>query len=575
MEPRYLGTFFKFLYPYRFKEALLFVLMICGTFAGLASPYALKLIIDEAIPNKDFNKLLYITCALFGIYLLRIIIGYLSDYYSAWTSNRIIHDIKVRIFGNLMNEPYKYFEDNNPGDIIQKSIHEVHKIQGFITNSILRFCNNAILIVSLSVTLSVLNFKLFLISLLAFPIPIIINKRFNKTIRACIEKASKQEGRIFNFYIDRIKNIKLVKALNTINLEKNRVTNELLSLFRLNLLTTRYSSLGANLSSFFVMLSPLLILSYGSFQVMQGAASLGSIVAFIQYVNRLNSPINDMIYLHLDYAKAKVSMKRIYPLLIDKEEQSASPLIPDNEKISAIHLKDLVYNFGNGPVIEELSINFFTGKSYGLVGLSGCGKSTLVKILCKFYTPQLGSVFLNENIALGKINTTKWNERISVVHQEPLILNETIRTNLLYGNKVLSDDALWMALEAVCLLEHINSLPKSLDTILGADNEGVLFSGGQCQQLSLARALLRECDVIILDEATSSIDTEREAQILLNIRNFTKDKILISISHRLSTIKNLDEIVVLNQGRIVERGRHGDLLSEKGKYYSIFKSQLA
>ncbi|WDF56226.1 ABC transporter ATP-binding protein [Mucilaginibacter sp. KACC 22063] len=571
MERKTIRIFLSYLYPYWYKEVGLFLLIIGGTAASLASPYCLKIIIDKVIPQKDYRSLILILLGLVFVYIIRLSMSCCSDYLNTWLSNRIVNDIKITLFKNLINKPYAYFDENKPGDIVQKVNNEIHKVQYFLTNSLIRLLNNVFSIIGISVMLCILNYRLFFVSILIFPFSIFINRYSNKKVKYFIEKSCKKEGDIYSFYIDRIKNIKLIKGFNALNNEMRLLTTELNNIFSLYLKTSLYSSISGNAATFFVALGPIIVLAYGGHLVISGLLSIGSVVAFIQYMNRVYSPSNDMVSLYLEYVKAKVSMNRIQDLLEVTENTQNQHHITLSE-IDTISFNNVSFGYDENKVIEGFNIELRRGMRYGFVGLSGSGKSTLIKLLGKFYDVEKGSIIVNDSLKINDISNFSWNESVTIVHQEPLILIETVKDNLLYGNPDASEDDLWSVLKFVQLADFIKKMPLQLDTLIGEG--GINLSGGQLQQVALARALLKKSKMLILDEATSAIDSFKEDNILRNLREHFNDKIILSISHRLSSIKDFDEIILLEDGKIVEKGAHDDLLNLKGSYYSLFESQL-
>ncbi|QJB32206.1 ABC transporter ATP-binding protein [Chitinophaga oryzae] len=567
--------FFSYVYPYWFRELLMFALMLLGTAAGLASPYALKVIIDQNIPEKDYAGMLLVLGALLLIYVLRMFIGFLSDYIGTWIANKVVHDIKQNLFHSLLQQPYIYFDHHNPGDIIQVVNQEIHKIQQFLTSSFLRLSYNLFSIAGLSFMLFFLYPALFLIALSVLPFPIVLNRVWNKKIKMLVGKISTAEAGIFNFYIDRIKNVKVIRNYNAAGTEQRQLVSRLDRLFGLYLQSASYSSLSRNVSGFFIMIGPLIMLAYGGYQVIAGLMTTGTLVAFIQYMNRLYTPSSDIFNFYTDFVNARVSMERILPLL--KKQGTAvtdTPAPLAGKTVDSLELENISFSYETTMVIRHLSAGFYSGRSYALVGLNGAGKSTLLKLLCRFYPLQDGNITVNGATNLGDIDMTNWNDYVNIVHQEPLLFAESIRFNVAYGNTTAADADIWRVLEAADINAFVAQLPAGLDTVLGEGKDGIILSGGQRQQLVIARALLRGGQVLVLDEATSAVDGYREQKILSNILRYYRKGIVISISHRLSSIRDLDEILVLHNGSVAEKGTHAELVNARGYYYEIFEHQL-
>ncbi|GAA4272631.1 ABC transporter ATP-binding protein [Aquimarina gracilis] len=549
--------------------------MVLGTIANLASPYFLKIIIDDIIPSKDVKSLFYIIGLMLIVYLLRVIVGFVSDYLSTFLGNKIVNDIKLDIFQNLINRDINYFEKNKSGDIIQKINMETHKVQSFITHSIIRFISNIITITCLIAMLWVLNFKLFLISILVIPFSILINRFYSKKLQKTIKKASAKEGDLYTFFIGVIKNIKLIKVFNAQKKELNNADIELKELLRLYIKSTVYSSISRNGATFFVAMGSLIVLSYGGYQVISELMTVGALVAFIQYLNRIYSPANDLIFLYVDCIKAQVSMERIFPLLSkDTSESFKENNYTKINTIESISIDEVDFNHNETLVLKRVKLDFSRGKKYAIVGPSGSGKSTLINLLCKFYEPKKGKIILNKNLCLSKVNPISWIEKVTLVQQEPLIFEKSIRDNLLYGDFNASDEDLWEALSVAQLSDYILSTPNKLDTRIGDGQDSILLSGGQQQQLSIARALLKNSSVLILDEATSALDSVKEKTVLSSIFDNSQNKIIILISHKLSSVIDVDHIFYLEEGKVKEEGTHFSLLAKEKSYFKLFQNQL-
>ncbi|HMQ46888.1 MAG TPA: ABC transporter ATP-binding protein [Saprospiraceae bacterium] len=572
MKANLFKRFFSFVYPYRWWELVLFLLIILSTLSSLASPYVLKLIIDNIIPSKDYQALINILLMLGGIYIFRFFVSIAIDYIHTWLSNHIVIDIKKKIFQNLTYKPYRYFDQNNTGDLIQKANNEVDKVKHFLTNSIIRALTNMVTLVGLVVMLCWLSYKLFLVSFLIIPCFIWLNKSLSKHIKKAVEKSSKQEGEIYNFLFDRISKIKLIKLYNNHQLELNRLNDEQHKLFQHYLHAAMYSSSSRNGSIFLIALGPLIAFAYGGYQVIIGTLTVGSLVAFIQYLNRVYGPVQDLMYLFVDYVRIQVSMNRIADLIDDN-----SPKPSERHPIPAIKnifLEDLHFQYDGKPLLKGINIKLERGKKYALVGPSGSGKSTLVKLLSLCYDWNQGAMRLNDKQCLSKIDSITWADKVTVVSQEVLILNDTIDRNIRYGNLQADDEAVWTALEMAALRDMVEQLPDQLNTMIGSGLQSLNPSGGQQQQIALARAFIRPSEVLILDEALSAIDSHREQIILRNIFNHFQNSIIVSISHRLSSVKDFDEIIYLDQGRILERGNHESLTAQENHYHALFHRQF-
>jgi len=569
-----LTIFFLFLRKYWIYEAFMLLLILIGTSCSLAAPFVLGKIIDVVIPQSDRKLLLVLTFIMIGINLVRFFVGIFSDYLNTWLSGLIIRDIKESLFSIILRMPYSFFEKNKPGEVIQVISSEVEKIQRFLTTGLIRLINNVFTLLCLGAVMCFLNYKLFAITLVIIPVVIIINAWIGKRVRQMVKHTGEKEGELYNFYFERIKNVILIKLFNSFDYEQSKLSRNTSRIFELNLLNTKLTTLGSNGSSFFISLSPLIILLAGGNQVMNQVMSIGALVAFIQYCNRLIPPANDFLNLYIDYVKAHESAKRIYPYL---ELRNKSPKIEyalKNSPVTKINCNNLGFSIDHTTILSNINIEFVKGCSYGIVGSNGAGKSTLIKLISKLYAATNGSIVINGSHKIENISQEEWTGFTTVITQQAHIFHESIRENLLYANRDLTEADLWSALEIVNLRTYVESLPHQLDTLIGDGEESANPSGGQIQKLSLARALLKKADVILLDEVTSAMDSSSAKEVLDLILKSFSDKIVICITHSLSDAMLFNKVVVLASGRIVEFGDPQNLLSSDNKYNDLFKYQI-
>lgn len=549
-------------------------LMLIGTACGLASPYLLGKMIDEIIPSANKSMLLNLILIIVAINIIRFIVGMVSEYLKTWLSSHIITDIKEKLFSNLLKMPYPYFERNKPGEVIQVISQEVDKIQSFLTNGLTRMLNNVFTILSLGLLLCYLNYKLFFITLLVLPVVIIINSSISNKIRKLVKTTGTKEGELYNFYFERIKNISLIKLFNTSQYEQSQLIARTQNLVQLYLKNAKLTAFGNNGSFFFVSLSPLIILLVGGYHVMNQVMTMGALVAFIQYSNRLIPPASDVLNLYIDYVKAHESAKRIVPYLHPSESDEVDKIndigIGNIKKLSC---KNLGFSVDETKILFNINVDFIKGSSYVVVGANGAGKSTLIKIIAKLYQPTKGNIVINDEFSLNEITKNEWCKHITVISQDAHIFHESIKDNLIYANQRASTEELWKSLEKVNLKNYVQSLPKGLDTQIGDGHGCANPSGGQKQKLSVARLLLKEADIIVLDEITSAMDARSSNEILNLILETFTDKIIISITHDIQDTKLFDQVLLMEDGVLVEFGKQTDLLLTNSKYKTYFTTE--
>ncbi|MDR2130457.1 MAG: ABC transporter ATP-binding protein/permease [Odoribacteraceae bacterium] len=570
MKFRLFFRFARYLKPYWGKETVLLLMMILSSVGTLASPYVLKIIIDTVFPSHDFVLLLEILFILLGINILRLVIGYFSDYLFEWVSNHITRDIRMDLFRHLMQLPVSFFDKNKAGDLVHRVDSEVNSIRSILTGTVVRLINSVCTIVGLAIMLCILNRQLFLVSMAVMPFIFLNTRRFQPKIQQTIKQSREKDADILSFLMERFANIKLIKSYVHQNLEQKNLLRHIREQIGLNLKNVRLRATTQNITMLFTMMVPLLILGMGGKSVMAGAMTVGALVAFIQYMNRIFDPFRNLMGLYFDAIRAAVSMQRIFDLMEIKPEDSDGA-VTDIQMKQDIIFRNVHFKYDNTTVLNGLDFTFRYGKKYALAGGSGCGKSTLTALLCRFYHPQEGVIRIGDT-DIRQINIHALRQRIAWVSQDNQLFHDSIEANIRYGRPDGLPDEL---VEAACqagIAPHIESLPEKFNTRIG--DRGAGLSGGQQQRMAIARAILKNADIIILDEATAALDSDSERNILEALCALYADKTMIIISHRLSTIRNVDEIVCLDKGTIVESGSHETLLQKKGFYFQLFKEQM-
>jgi ABC-type multidrug transport system fused ATPase/permease subunit len=319
----------------------------------------------------------------------------------------------------------------------------------------------------------------------------------------------------------------------------------------------------------FTMMVPLLIIGMGGKSVMAGTMTVGALVAFIQYMNRIFDPFRNLMGLYFDAIRAAVSMQRIFDLVEIPAENCTG--FTDVSARGDIVFRNVHFKYDEATVLNGLDFTFQSGKKYALAGGSGCGKSTLTTLLCRFYHPQEGVISIG-SMDIRQMNVHALRRRIAWVSQDNQLFHDSIGENIRYGQPEGAHAEVIKAASRVGIASHVYSLPEQFDTEIG--DHGAGLSGGQQQRVAIARAILKDADVIILDEATAALDSDSERDVLEALCLLYAEKTMIIISHRLSTIRNVDEIVCMDRGKIVESGSHEALLQKKGFYWQLFKEQL-
>ena len=564
--------FLKFLKPYWVHESVVFVLMILGTVSSLAFPYIMKIIIDDVFPNKDYELLIFILLLLLGITVGNIIISFCSNYLFAWIKNRVMLDIRSHLFDHLIQLPLSFYDRNKSGDIVYRMSNEVDRIQSFITSSALSLVHSLLTLIGLTVALCWLNWQLFLVSIIVIPFLALNIRYFQPKIRDITERSRKKGSEVMSYLIERFETVQLIQVYNAYNYENNRLWSQLNDLLSINMQNVTYSGAMRSISRFLTSLTPAIILGWGGHKVMLGVMSLGALVAFLQYLSRLFAPFRNLNRLYIALIRVSVSMKRVFEFLeIDVQKitdgSDTSPFSFQRE----IAFTNLNFGYNGQPVLQDFGLRLEKGKKYALVGSSGCGKSSLVNLLCRFYESDTGTITI-DHTPITNIKLYELRQHIGLVTQENQVFHDTIWNNIRYSKLESTPEEINRAIRIAGLNEFIEKAEDGALTLIG--DRGNTLSVGQRQRIAIARAILRDSDILILDEATSALDSESEGEIIANLQDLYEDKTMIVISHRLSTIQQVDEVICLDEGRVVEQGTHEELMEKKGHYWRLFRKQL-
>lgn len=561
--------FSSYLKPYWIEELMLLVFMIISSAGSLISPYILKIVIDQVFPAHDYGLLIRILSLLFAVNIVRLGIGYLSDYLFEWVSNHITRDIRIDLFCHIMHLPLAFFIGNKVGDLVHRINSEVNSIQSILTGTIVRLINNICTIIGLTVMLCLLNWRLFLLSMAVMPFIFLNTRWFQPKIQKILKAGREKDSDILNFLMERFSNIKLIKSYVRQEYEQSKLTKKIEEQIGLNLKNVRLTATTRNITVLFTMLVPILVFGVGGKQVMARTMTVGVLVAFIQYMNRIFDPFRNLMGLYFDAIRAVVSMQRIFDILEIGREKTGGDREVDIH--NDIVFKEVCFGYEKLPVLQQFSFVFRAGKKYALVGGSGCGKSTLIALLCRFYNPEQGEICIGQ-VDIQRFDVHAWRHRIALVTQDNQLFHDSIAENIHYGKLNCTVTEMEVCARQVGIAAHIDRLPGRFDAFIGDRGNG--FSGGQQQRIAIARAILKEADVIILDEATSALDSDSEKNILQHLCRLYFDKTMIIISHRLSSVRDMDEILCLHQGKVVEHGKHEKLIERRGFYWKLFKEQL-
>lgn len=568
---------FRFISKYLLKYKQFILQLIMGLLAGsvlqLIVPFLTQSIVDVGIQNQDLNFILLILVAQLFLFLGRTALEVLRGWILLHLSTRINVSLISDFFIKLMNLPMSFFDTKMTGDLLQR-INDHKRIEKILTTSSLNVLFSMVNLVIFGFVLAYYNLQVFgvflLGSILYFVWIIYFLERRKELDYKLFSEVSQEQSKVIEL-INGMQEIKLHNAERRMRWNWEYVQARLFKVEMKSLELEQSQSVG---SSFINELKNILITVLSAKLVIDGDITLGMMVAISYIVGQLNAPIAQMINFFRDAQDAKISLDRLGEIhMMDDEEKVSDQKINRVPENTGITLTNVSFRYVGGlnPVIRELNLIIPANKVTAIVGVSGSGKTTLMKLLLRFYELEQGEITIGE-LNLKDIAQHTWRNHCGVVMQEGYIFNDTIARNIAVGVDNVDEEKIKHALTVAHISDYVDSLPLGLNTKVGLEGTGL--STGQKQRLLIARAVYKNPKCLFFDEATSALDANNEKVIMQNLRTFFTNKTVVVIAHRLSTVKNAHQIVVLDQGKIIEIGSHTQLTNLKGNYYNLVKNQL-
>ncbi len=563
--------------PYR-KELLTgFVLMLLGTAAYMIPPYLTMPLMDNVlIPyqnGKAVDPMLVIgyMSGLLGSAALAWILGWGKTYVLALVSERIGADLRTATYEHLLKLSLEYFGGKRTGDLMSRIGSESDRICVFLSLHLLDFASDVLMIIMTGVILCSIDPWLAAVTLLPLPFIAWLIHVVRDHLRTGFEKIDRVWGQVTNVLADTIPGIRVVKAFAQEGREASRFRTANKHNLAVNDKLNKIWSLFSPTVSLLTELGLLVVWSFGIWQVSKGHITVGVLSAFVAYSSRFYSRLDSMSRIVSVTQKSASAAKRIFDIL-DHVSSVPEPIHPLQLKQiqGNIDLREVSFRYGNRTVNRAINLNIKAGEMIGLVGHSGSGKSTLVNLICRFYDVSEGAILL-DGVDIRSFPIVDYRRHIGLVLQEPFLFFGTIAENIAYGKPDASREDIIAAARAAHAHEFILRLPQAYESMVGERGQGL--SGGERQRISIARALLIDPRILILDEATSSVDSETEKEIQKALDNLVQGRTTIAIAHRLSTLQRADRLVVLDHGEVVEVGPHEQLMALQGVYYRLYQAQ--
>ena len=534
--------------------------------------WALKPYMDVMMIEKNTNTL-WIPLVIIGFSALQGILTFTAMYLNTWVGRRIASDVKISLFGKLLRFDAGYFDTNTSGNIVMRFNNDVEAACSGLLANLKQFCTRFFSSISLVAVLFYNSWQLALIAVAVLFCALFPLTRVRKRIKDINQATVNTSAEVVTHYNEAFGGNRVICSYNLYDYENTRFDDALRRVFKLNMKMIQRTGMLSPLMHFIVSLGIAAVIWVGSYLILSHQITAGNFVSFIAALILLYNPIKGIGNSFNNVQIALMAMERVFDLL---QAETAVHDAENAEKLTdvkQIEYKNVCFEYIKGKkVLQNINLQMKHGETVALVGNSGGGKSTFASLLPRFYDVTSGNILINGK-DIRSYTLESLRDNISVVFQDNFLFSGTIRHNIMLGKEDATEEELQKAVEMAYLNDFVPKLAKGLDTDIG--ERGVLLSGGQKQRIAIARAFLKNAPIVILDEATSALDNKSEAVVQKAIENLMKDRTVIVIAHRLSTVRHADKIVVINYGKIVESGSHDELLNNPDSIYgALYKAQL-
>jgi ATP-binding cassette subfamily B protein len=559
--------------PYRWQLAIVTAIIAASSIVGLASPFLLRAVIDTALPDRNLRLLIWLVLGMVGVAAVTSVFGVIQTWISTKVGQQVMHALRTSVFGHLQRQSIAFFTRTRTGEVQSRIQNDIGGMESVVTSTATSIASNLTTVVASAVAMVALSWRLSLISLVVMP-PAVYLTRKVAGMRRAITAQQQRELADLNVTIEEglsVNGVQLAKTMGTGPSLIRRFTDSSARLIDLELrsqLAGRWRM--SSLSIIFAAIPAIIYLSAG-LPVTAPAISIGTLIAFTTLQNNLFRPVTGLLNTSVSVISSLALFARIFEYLdlpVEVDDPAHPVEIDPAQVVGHVRLEDVSFAYpgADRPALAGVDLDIPAGRTLALVGETGSGKTTLASLVARLYDPGSGSVRI-DGIDIRDIRLADLAAIVGVVSQETYLLHTTVRENLRYARPDATDKQIEDAARAAQIHDLISGLPDGYDTMVGS--RGYRFSGGEKQRLAIARTLLRDPRVLVLDEATSALDTETERAVQQAFDALAQGRTTITIAHRLSTVRNADQIVVLDHGRIAEAGTHGSLLADNGRYAAL------
>jgi len=569
-EPYLIKRLIKYILPYKTAVVLSIVMLLVIAFLEQLGPYLTKVAIDENIANKDFNGLLITVLYFGGIYLFLAIFRMGHALITGWVGEKIIVDMRIEVFRHVQKLSLSYFDKNPVGRLVTRVTSDIQTLSEIFSSGVVVVFGDLFILIGIVIAMLMLNWKLAIVAFIVVPMMAIVTFFFKSKLRSAFREVRLNTASLSAFLQEHFSGMRIVQLFNHEGHSADRMSKRNESLRRSHLKTISLFSVFFPLLEIISAVAVALIIVRGGFLVINEAVTLGILIAFIQYTERFFRPIRDLAEKWNIFQSGMASAERVFKLLDTQPGIENIENAHRNGKIEGeIEFQDVHFSYNDDEVLKGLSFKVNKGETIAIVGATGAGKTTIINLIGRFYDVNSGKV------KVDGIDVRDWDQadllkNIAYVHQDVFLFSGTIRDNITLGDE-FDQEEVDEAIKMVNIERFIKRYEKGLDEAV--TERGSTFSSGQRQLLSFARALIRKPAILVLDEATSSVDPETENLIQDATEKLVSGRTSFIVAHRLSTIQKADKILVMHKGCLKEQGTHRELIAKKGIYWKLFQLQ--
>jgi len=559
-------------HKWRMTAAVLAMLGVSGLTASLA--YLVKPVLDDIFFAKRENMLYLLSLLVVVLYLVKGFFSYIHNYQMSYIGNATVTRLRDELFGTLMRQPLSFFDGEATGVLMSRLTYDVNLLQDAVTRVVTSFFKDSFTVIGLSAVIFYREWRLALMAMVVFPLAVAIIVYLGKRTRRISQLTQVANAYLYTVLQESLIGQRIVKAFAREDYEEERFSKANWDYFRIRMNLNATREVSPPVMEFLGSLGMAGIILYGGYAVIQGTSTPGTFFSFLAALLMLYQPIKSLSSVQNVFQEGLAAAVRVFGLM-DREPEikdatGAAVMPPLAQEISYAGVS-FAYD-GRENVLQDIDFIVRRGEVVALVGPSGAGKSTLLNLLPRFYDITGGAIMIDGHDIRG-VTLASLRGQIGVVTQQTILFNDSVRHNVAYGNLTAGEDEIINALKAAHAYDFVTALPEGLDTLIG--EQGVRLSGGERQRLAIARALLKDPPILILDEATSSLDSESEREVQQALDRLIVGRTTLVIAHRLSTVRGADRIIAMEDGRIVEIGSHAELLAADGLYRRLYEMQFA